>query len=145
MGMIGAISKAWSWIGLEPVDVITSNAFGNVIVRDKCGRFWRICPEELSCQVVAESEDEYRVLISDEEYLADWDMIQLVALASRKLGSLAPDRCYCLKVPGVLGGEYVAENLGTNSRLEVIAFSGDVAQQLKDVPDGAKIEIRIGQ
>jgi hypothetical protein len=136
MHMIETIAKAWGWIGLKPVEVVASSAFGNVIVRDVVGAYWRICPEELSCELIAHSEEELQRLFAEEEFLTDWEMPALVELAREKLGPLAPDRCYCLKMPGVFGGEYVADNLGTNSRSEVIAFSGDVAEQIRDIPDG---------
>ena len=143
MDMIPVIEKAWSWIGLIPSEVIASNAFGNVIVCDQAGRYWRICPEELTCQIVANSKAELDTLLVDPEFIADWEMPALVEIACASLGPLSPDRCYCLKMPALLGGEYRAENLGTNSRTELIAFSGDVAEQIKNVPDGGKVEIRV--
>lgn len=143
MDMISAIKKAWSWVGLDPKEVVASNSFGNVIVRDHDGKYWRICPEELSCQVVASSETEFQTLFAESEFVTDWEMAALEAAARERFGPLAPERCYCLKMPRVLGGEYRLDNLGTNSRIELVSFSGDVAEQIKDVPDGGKVEIKI--
>lgn len=70
-------------------------------------------------------------------------MTTLVKLAREKLGPLSAGRCDYLKIPAVFGGQYDVSNLGTNSRLEVIAFSGDIAQQIKDVPDCGKVKINI--
>ena len=143
MEMIETVRSAWSWIGLDPEEIVANNAFGNVIVRAIDGSYWRICPEELSCEVIARSQIEYERLLDHEEFTADWEMSELVTIARDKLGPLSPGRCYCLKMPAFLGGKYVAENLGTNSRLEVISFSGDIAQQIKDIADGGKAEIKI--
>ena len=140
MDMIETINSAWSWIGLDARDVVASNAFGNVIVHAADGAYWRICPEELSCERIAANEAEYQELLGDDEFVADWEMNELVELARETLGPLAPGQCYCLKIPAVLGGSYTAINLGVNSRIEVIGFSGDVAEQIKDLPDGAKVE-----
>ena len=140
MDMIETIKSAWSWIGLEPRDVVASNAFGNVIVSAADGAYWRICPEELSCERIAENQAEYEQLLSDDAFVADWEMSDLLKLARETLGPLAPGRCYCLKIPAVLGGSYTANNLGANSRIEVIGFSGDVAEQIKELPDGANVE-----
>jgi hypothetical protein len=38
-----------------------------------------------------------------------------------------------------LGGAYDSDNLGTLTLKELIAFSGDVAKQIKDLPDGAQV------
>jgi hypothetical protein len=40
----------------------------------------------------------------------------------------------------VLGGKYDVANFGTISRRELVAFAGDIAEQIKDVPDGAKVK-----
>jgi hypothetical protein len=141
--MIRVIRKAWAWIGLDPAEVVATNAFGNVIVRAVDGVFWRICPEELSCVVIAHSDLAYDQLLSDEAFIKDWEMPSLMALARERLGPLAPGRCYCLKTPGVFGGKYDAANLGTISRLEVVSFSGDMAQQIKDIPEGGRVQIKI--
>jgi len=141
--MLDIIRKAWGWIGLDPADVVAENAFGNLIVRAADGAFWRIRPEDLSCEKVAGDRDEFAVLSRREDFLLDWEMTRLVEQARRKLGRLPAGRCYCLKVPAVLGGRYDAANMDTISLAELISFSGDLAEQLKDVPDGTKVRLRI--
>ena len=103
------------------------------------GRIWRICPEELSCEPVATTPQELQQVRSSN----DWTMERLVAIATASLGAPGEGRCFCLKIPGVLGGKYEAANLGTISVLELISFSGDVAFQIKDLPDGATVRFKI--
>jgi hypothetical protein len=43
-------------------------------------------------------------------------------------------------LPSILGGEYNAENIGVISQQELITFSGYLAKEIKDLPDGAKIK-----
>ena len=46
-----------------------------------------------------------------------------------KLGPLSPDRCFCLKVPAILGGPYTEDNIGaTFADVELIPFSGDLCK-----------------
>ena len=42
------IRGAWAWAGLEPAAIVDINEFGNVLVLDTVGRYWRVCPEELA-------------------------------------------------------------------------------------------------
>ncbi|WP_208728728.1 hypothetical protein [Leptospira selangorensis] len=56
---------------------------------------------------------------------------------------MADGRKYCLKVPGTLGGEYKLSNISVISFIELIQFSGDVALQIKDLPDGSKVQLKI--
>lgn len=141
--MLDTIRKAWGWTGLDPTEVVAVNAFGNLIVRASDGTYWRICPEEWSCEQVARSAEEFTALTNKEEFQTDWEMVRLVELARQKLGPLSEGRCYCLKLPAVIGGRYEAANLGTITLGELISFSGDMAQQIKDVPDGGQVEIEI--
>ena len=141
--MVELIREAWSWIGLDPAEVMSTNMFGNVIVRAADGAFWRICPEEWSCEQVARNADEFAILSSTQNFKTDWEMAGLVELAKQKLGPLSDGYCYCLKVPAVIGGLYEATNLGTVSLNELISFAGDMAEQIKDARDGGKIQIEI--
>jgi hypothetical protein len=141
MKMIDVIKQDWGWIGTTPMEIVTTNAFGNVIFIDTSQNFWRICPEELSCEVISESTDEYNTLIRDPEFKTDWFMENLVEIATQEFGEQPDDRCFCLKVPGVLGGEYELENMGTIPREELVSFAGDIARQIKDIPDGQEIQI----
>jgi hypothetical protein len=141
--MLDTIRKAWGWIGLEPAEVVATNSFGNLIVRTADGAYWRICPEELSCQQVARNADEFATLSDEIEFRTDWEMLRLVELARQRLGPLPEGRCYCLKLPAVIGGNYDATNLGTISLIELISFSGDMAEQIKNVPDGGQFQIKV--
>jgi len=139
--MINEIKSAWGWLGVEPIEVVATNAFGNIIFKDATSRFWRLCPEELSCSVVAEDQQELDRLLGDADFLLDWEMEKLVSDACQLLGSPAEGRCYCLKIPGVLGGSYDSDNLSTIPISELISFSGYLAHQIDDLPDGTQIQI----
>ncbi len=143
MERVAAIADSWGWAGLQPIAVIIENAFGNLIVEDQNGRFWRITPEELSCEVVAKSRPELDDLLQDAAFLEGWNMQALVKTATASVGPIAAGRKYCLKLPGVLGGKYEVTNLASISELELIRVSGDMARQIADVPDGANVRLEI--
>jgi hypothetical protein len=141
--MMAWIMSAWGWKGMQPAELIMQNAFGNIIFKDSAGLYWRICPEALACDVIAGSEAEFEQLCSDDEFALDWRMEPLVALAETNLGPVPAERCYCLKIPAVLGGTYAAENFATISRQELVASSGHLAKQIEHLPDGSKIRLRV--
>lgn len=140
MAVLNTIRESWRWTGLEPAAVVASNAFGNVIVRAEDGAYWRICPEELSCEVIARDDAEFQALWADDDFQLDWQMTRLVEIAQETLGPVPQERCYCLKLNAMLGGKYDAANFGTISRTELLAFTGHVAEQIKDVPDGGQVK-----
>jgi len=141
MSIVEEINEAWGWVGVDAVKVAGENEFGNLLIEDRMQRYWRLCPEELICTVVAQHRAELDSLLVQPEFVQDWCMAPMVELARSRLGSLEDGRKYCLKIPGVLGGEYVQSNLGTIAFDELIRVSGDLAQQISALPDGTNIEL----
>ena len=141
--MIAEINRAWNWKGFNATEIVRTNDFGNVIFKTDKNEYWRVCPEEISCGKIAKSESEFNKISSDSEFIEDWEMTNLVKIAKSELGELKENEKYCLKMSAVIGGEYEKSNLGKISFSELIAFSGDLGFQIKDLKDGQKIELNI--
>ena len=141
--MIEIILEAWGWTGIDPKEIIGVNQFGNMIVKDAKGAYWRVCPEDVYCELIAINEDEYSKLCNDTEFIEDWEMEAMCTEARGLFGTPSSDRCYCLKIPGILGGEYGGSNLSTITIEEVIKFSGYLGKQIKDLPEGAEIKLDV--
>jgi hypothetical protein len=141
--LINKINESWGWIGIVVKDLIETNDFGNIIFKSTENDFWRICPEELSCEKIANSDLEFQDLKKQKDFNEDWHMENLTQIAINEYGPLKVNEKFCLKMPGVIGGEYKIENIGKIDFLELIAFSGDIAYQIKDLKDGEKIKIEI--
>lgn len=141
--LIAVIQDSWGWIGLEPVEVIRENDFGNLIVRDAADRYWRICPEEATCEVVADSLAELDALFVAPDFVEDWEMTRLIEIARSKLGPLKKGRKYYLVIPGIIGGKYDASNMQTLALPELIGIRGDFAKEIKDLPDGTEVRIEV--
>ena len=143
MSVLEDIKEAWSWVGLEPKRVVAMNEFGNLLIEDARGRYWRLCPEDVYCKVVAESNEAYESLLKNYEFTSDWEMVELVRKARAKLGPLPEGHRFCLKIPALLGGTYDVANIGTAPLHELVLFSGDLARKTKDLPEGTPIQLRV--
>ena len=143
MSLIETLLEAWGWCGIAPSEVVGENDFGNLMIKDDSGRYWRLCPEDLYCKVVAQNRGELDALQTNQEFLRDWYATGLVDYASSKLGVLAEGRKYCLKIPSVLGGAYGEDNIGTIALEELVRASGHIAREIKDLPDGSKVKIKV--
>lgn len=137
------IHAGWGWTGVAPNRIVTLNRFGNVIFEDCDGKYWRICPEELSLSLLGADSFEFEAVKSEPSFQSDWELPALAATAKAKLGPLKEGRAYCLKLPVVLGGKYDESNVGEIGLSELMRVSGDLARQLKDLPDGSEIQIRV--
>jgi hypothetical protein len=134
MDLVATIKAAWGWTGIEPVQVVGDNPFGNLIVKDSLGQYWRLCPEDLYCKIIAQNRAELDALSREQTFLHDWHAVELVNSARAALGPLNPGYRYGLKIPGPLGGEYCGSNLASLPVGELIAASGHIAQQVAQLP-----------
>jgi hypothetical protein len=142
MSLLDEIRIWWGWIGIDPVEVVGENDLGNLLIKDADVSYWRLSPEECDCRKVAENREELDALSRDLQFLADRYTSRLAAEARSRFGELAEGWKYCLKIPGVLGGEYGRENLATAPLVDLVRMSGDIAKQIRDLPDGTKVRFK---
>lgn len=143
MSLIQEITNAWSWVGIEPINVVGENDFGNLMIEDSQGRYWRLCSEDAYCEIVAHTREELDSLSTNQDFLNDWYMQNLVDKAKEKLGSLDEGYKYHLVISGALGGTYDISNIAKAPLVELIRLSGDIALQIKDLPDGTSVELKV--
>lgn len=86
------IAHAWGWTGIRPSEIVGQNDFGNLMVRDVDGKYWRLCPEDLYCRVVANTRSDLDALLADQAFLHDWYVSALVEQARAVVGPLGPGR-----------------------------------------------------
>ena len=143
MNIISEIIESWGWVGINPTEIVAENEFGNLIIKDADNKFWRLCPEDVYCEVVAESIDDYNKLINDHEFLNDWNMTVMVNEATEMLGALKEGYKYYMVIPGILNGEYSGTNIQTAPFVEIISLSGNLGKKIKDLPDGAEVKLEV--
>jgi hypothetical protein len=62
----------------------------------------------------------------------------------QKNGPLPQGQRLMPKIPFVMGGEYNIENLWAGDAVQGMRFKGDMALQIRDVPDGGAVKLNIG-
>lgn len=143
MNILHALRDSWGWAGIDPVEVVGATAFGNLMVRDEQGHYWRVCPEALSCEVIADTRAALDEVSKDQVFLHDWYLQPMVDHAEEMLGPLAQGEVYHFVISPVLGGEYASDNVRRLDHVEQLRFCGDLAREIKNLPDGAQVKLRI--
>jgi hypothetical protein len=143
--LIHTVTKAWGWTGMQPVEIVNQNQFGNVIIKDIEGKYWRIIPESLSCEIIAQNETVFGEVFNSEDFQLDWNMQNLVDAAVASYGELSDDLVFFFVTPPVLGGEYDVSNIKVASINEVISLSGEIAAETNDLPDGCAVKLNVTQ
>lgn len=143
MTILESISQEWGWTGINPMRILDTNKFGSLIIEDTQGAIWRIIPESLSCVVIAQTIKEYEMLKLENEFMADWLMDNMGVAAESKFGKLPEGKVFHFTLPAILGGEYDIANIDVVPLVEAISLSGSLANQIKDLPDGEKVHLRV--
>lgn len=125
------LNDAWGWTGLVADAVLAENDFGNLLIADTAGAYWRLCPEDLRCEAIANSDEEFTALMDNQDFLHDWYMQDLADAARGALGALDGDEKFYLQVPAPLGGAYAIDNIGRITLADLIVLSGELAKRRK--------------
>ena len=134
----------WAW--LLPQDEFTiwlMNRYGDLFLIFEDGTVHMLDVGNGSLEKLAESRDEFGRRIDDGDNANIWLMITLVNSLVEAGKLLDPGRCYSFISPPVLGGEYSVENTATLSVAEHYGVYASIHNQIKDLPDGAQVRLRV--
>lgn len=116
------------------------DAFGNQF----CIHHERVCSFDAETgelnELGANLETWARALLNDYAFLTGYPLMHQW---QSKNGALPAGMRLMPKVPFVLGGEYALNNLYPLEAARGMKSRGNLARQLKDLPDGARIEFRV--
>lgn len=131
----------WRWlIGLSKLPILLT-ASGNAFVQDATDEtvhFLKISTAELL--PIAENEDTFRALLSDDAFAANYLAVQMVGAMMQKGARLGPGEIYSFKVLPTLGGQYALENVEATDISVHFSLSGQVQQKVSALPPGARID-----
>ena len=98
-------------------------------------------PETGKCEKIAPDLEGWA-----DSVLTDYDYLTGYPIAHRwqeKHGIIPPDHRLVPKIPFVAGGQFELSNLRLAEAVEGMKWRGNLARQIKDLPDGAKIQFEI--
>jgi hypothetical protein len=92
---------------------------------------------------VAESRDDFANKLDEDDNANQWLMIPLIDRLVASGVTLQDGQCYSYKQPPILGGDYSIENTCVLSIAEHYGAYGLIHNQIKDVPDGTRVVIKV--
>jgi hypothetical protein len=112
---------------------------GQFVLRDDAVHSWD--PETGETEELGATLDAWaRAILADYETLTGQPLAHAWQAAQ---GALPEGKRLVPKIPFVTGGEFALQNLYAADAMKAMQFRGDVARQLRDVPDGGQIEIKV--
>ena len=145
---VGALSverllKEWRWLCPRKLELIARNAFGDLYLRDQDGRVLRLDVAIGRLEKVAESEQEFRERASRADRREEWFAERDEVAAARQGLVPGKEQCIAFKTPLVFAESGKPNSAYVANLYEQVSFLGDLHRQLKDVPDGGKIQLKL--
>jgi hypothetical protein len=141
---------AWKWLIPDPWKMLVCSMFGGIFFeRHSGGVFWLECPTADIVRV-ANSAAEFHAYLGgprDNDWakqVEEWFLIDLVGRLHGAGKVPGPGQCYGLTIlPVFEGGKYSAENVFVLPAREWLTLTASMHEQLREVPDGSQIRIKI--
>lgn len=137
--------EEWLWLlGDFNYGVIAISCFGDWFVQSSDGKVHMIDATAAEFRRVADNVDEFRSLLGsietrDEYFFASF--IKYLVMEEKLV--LQPNEIYAFKHPLFLGGKVEPANVQVIDFIVANSFHSQLFEQVKDIPDGAEIQIKM--
>ncbi len=142
MTLLEAINQGWGWSGLVATQVHAKGPMGHLLVSDAEGCFHYIDIDMMELHALG-NEAAARAHFAKPETRELWEAAALVEPARARLGNPPDGSVFALNIHAMLAGNYSADEVCFLPLHELAFLSGDLARQLKDLPEGEKLRIEI--
>ena len=133
----------WRWLLGGLPRLIGWSSAGDLFYSDEPGRVWRLDAGAGEAEVIADSAAAFDRLLGDPSRAQDLLLLPVVDAFEDAHGPLGEGRCLGFTKLPVFGGAYSVENRYAIGITEYAAFTGDVHRQIRDLPDGAVVHLKI--
>ncbi|MGE0640114.1 MAG: T6SS immunity protein Tdi1 domain-containing protein [Thermoanaerobaculia bacterium] len=134
-----AVLADWRWALDGACTLLGVTRMGDAFVIDPAGRVIFLDTLEGLAREVAPSVSDFEEILAAGTRDDDWFLPGFVEAMERKGSRLEPGECYSYRLPPVLGGPIEVANLHVMSILVHFSLSGQLHEQLRRLPKGARI------
>ena len=138
--------EQWRWLCGESVILLARNGFGDLFLRTIEGKvIWLNVGSGTVCEV-AESESSFRDSLNDPAKRDIWLAEQSLETHAVRGLRLNEFQCIGFKVPVVFAeSANVSSNGYVADLYEQVSFLGNLHRQIANLPNGAKVRLKVGQ
>jgi len=133
------ICSCWQWRLTDQKAVILISSVGDMFLIGNDNTINWLDTSTGELKKIADSIQEFEQLLSDETNIDNWFLETLVEQLMASGKTLKEDEVYSFKILPALGGDYSVDNLEPANISVHFAMTGQIHEQIKDLPDGTKI------
>ena len=134
----------WRWLVHGNFRLLAVNAFGDLFLEALDGDVHRLDVTNATLSPIAASAKDFAAATATPEKKRDWFLEDLARQAAQRGCSPGKGQCIGYKIPVVFKESANApNNLYVADLYEFVSFMGEIRRQMKDVPDGTKIRLKV--
>jgi hypothetical protein len=138
----GDILSCWRWLTPTVKSVIMVSCLGDLFLIGADNAVYWLQTDRGKLTREAETLDEFLAFLNDEEKVDNWFLPKFIHELVEVGKILKENEVYSYKVLPVLGGEYNVGNIEPTDISVHFALSGQICEQIKDLPDGTKVRVK---
>jgi hypothetical protein len=136
--------ESWSWLPIAGKQPVLATLFGDTFLQDAEG-YWFLDAAGGKLEKLASTKDELKAILSSAEGQDRYLLAGLAEAAEAKGLRLQPSEVFDFTKPPVLGGSFEVGNLSPNDFVVATNITGQIHDQVRNLPPGTKISnIKIG-
>jgi|SRR5262249_5238519 len=133
----------WKWLLPTEFSVWLMNKYGDLVLIADDGSVLFFDVGSGTLERVADDRDDFSRKLDEDDKASVWLMIPLIDQLTAAGIGLDEARCYSFLTPPVLGGEYTVKNTVTLPITEHYGVYASIHEQIKDLPDGTQVVIKV--
>ncbi|MBI3220032.1 MAG: DUF1851 domain-containing protein [Bacteroidetes bacterium] len=137
------LTVSWTWlIGTNKKPILVS-AIGDMFLQANSKEIYWLDVGGGEMRLIANGIQDFEEKLKNIEQVNEWFMIDLAMNLRLSDKKLKDGQLYSYKKLPIIGGDYTADNFVPLDIVEHFCCTGDLHKQIKDLPDGTMVEIKI--
>lgn len=137
------ICSAWQWCLTNQKAVALISCVGDMFLIGKDNTINWLDTGSGQLKQIADNIEQFEALLDNEENVDNWFLATLVEELIKSGKTLKENEVYSFRQMPVLGGDYSIGNLEPTDISVHFSLTGQIAEKIKDLPDGTTVNIKI--
>lgn len=135
------IFSDWQWRVPDQKGLIFISKLGDIFLLGADDGVYWLQTDSGDLDKIADSLEQFENLLTQYENFDNWFLPGLIEKLEQAGKTLGPNQVYSYMRLPVIGGEYSINNIKPTDISVHFAFSGQICEQIQNLPDGTKVNI----